>query len=169
MGKCGTYTDPAMGPSTGPRSGANEYIATACPLSSLDQQSESTPPPIYNEMRLQMQDIKKRSVQTARGALPPIPAKNRKMINCVSFFAKPQARFHTERAYQQKCNIGSSEKIHTKVKHICKLKYPGATVKFTEWRQEQWADRCAKISIARKKNNGFLTVRQDKNRGSHCH
>ena len=57
-----------------------------------------------------------------------------------------------------KCNVDFSEKMHTKVKHIRKLKYPGATVKFTEWGQEQWADHCAKIS--RKKKSGFLTVRQ---------
>lgn len=40
---------PQTGPMTGPSKGASEYKAIACPLSSVFQQSPSTPPPIYCE------------------------------------------------------------------------------------------------------------------------
>lgn len=44
-----------------------------------------------------------RRERTVSGALPPIPAKNRKMMSCVWFCAKPHEKFQTTMEYVKTC------------------------------------------------------------------
>ena len=60
------------------------------------------------------------------GCTPAYPDQKSKMINHVSLFAKPQARFLTEKAYQQKCNVDFSEKNAYQGKTYSQAEVPGS-------------------------------------------